>query len=251
MKKVVFLLALVFVLASPTTTFAQKVKYERKLNTIFVDEKPYAKLYQVGGILAADYSLKTLQDKEVIFFKYDSDKNFYEVIFMETGEKAYWNDIGAGGKAVAKHVVQNQFIKDDVLNEEAKKRYITLYGTEPAPNVVRRAVNNNSQDNDSANGALVERNKNGHVSASFNTIRQSGKEIGTYTKGDNFSAGTITYTVKLMDGTTIAEAVGKGISPEVFEVTTYPNRSKSTVKVKFSTSPMDDIAKYLVDSGYL
>ena len=82
-------------------------------------------------------------------------------------------------------------------------------------------------------------------------IKQDFKVIGTFEKNDNFSAGTITYYIKLPNGTTIAEAVGQGIAPDKYEVTAYANRSKTVVSVTFSTSPVEDIAKYLVDNGYL
>lgn len=263
MKKVIWLLAFALVLAYSPTAFAQKVSYEKKEKTIYLDEKPHAKLYQVGGIMSADFSLKTLDEKEIVYFKYDTDKGFYEVIFMETNERAYHNTGALGGKGIAKFAVEHKLVKDNALNEEAKKRYITLFSTQPeASNKVANTINkigiggnNNNSNNNAPNivqYSLVERDKQGHIDTNLSKeIKQDFKVIGTFEKNDNFSAGTITYYIKLPNGTTIAEAVGKGIAPNQYEVTSYANRLKSVVTVKYTTSPVEEIARYLVDNGYL
>lgn len=249
MKKIIWLFA--FILACLPTAFAQKVRYEKKEKMIYLDEKPYAKLYQEGNIMSADFSLKTLQEKEIVYFKYDIDKGQYEVIFMESNEKAYLENGALGGKGIAKHVVEHQFVKDNALNEDAKKRYLTLYGTKPSGNNVKNS-NNTASNSTPVQYNLVERDKERSINTNLsNEITQDFKVIGTFAKSENFSAGTITYFIKLPNGTIVAEAVGKGISPQEYTITTYANRANAVVTVKYTTSPVEDIAKYLVDNGYL
>lgn len=273
MKKVIWLLAFALVLAYSPTAFAQKMRYEKKDKTIYLDEKPHAKLYPIGGFMGADFSLKTLEEKEIVYFKYNKNKGFYEVIFMETSERAYLEDgTFLGAKSIAQFVVDHHLVKDNALNEEGKKRYITLFGTEPEPaNNVARTINNigldignnnngNNQNNNNQNNnvpafeqyGLVERNKQGYIDTNIpNKIQQDFKIIGTFEKKEDFVNTLVTYYIKLPNGTAIAQAVGKGIAPQQFEVTAYANRSRSIITVRFATSPVEDIARYLVDNGYL
>ncbi len=248
-------------------TFAQKVKYVKKEKKIYVDNKPYSVMLEVGGKFGTDYSIKTLSEKEIIFFKYDNRKNFYEVVFMETGEKAYWDSYVATKKNMAQYIVDNQFLKDDLLNQTAKYRYLLLNSKEPAPKPdqatgkFQAAINGIGEKKEATtpnNGVmtqypLVERNKQVSFFAMNGQINQDSKLIGLYKEKTDLANGKTykTFVLKLTDGTTIAEAKGEGVAPKDYEVFSFLDRRTGHVTVRFTTSPLEDIAKYLTDNRYL
>lgn len=137
MKKLLpFLLLL---LVSPV--FAQKQKVDFDNDTIFVNKAPYATLIKSAGTTGSDLSLRTLDGKEQIFFKFleyshPSKANsgnptgriiYFEVTFFNDGQKCEIRHY-ASKKKLAEFIVENGLISGNTVDAEAEKRFVMVNG---------------------------------------------------------------------------------------------------------------------------
>lgn len=259
---------LVICLTVQTPVFAQKFFYNKKDKKFYVDDKPYATIEALANGSTYDYSVSTLAGEEAIFFRHNKEKGYCEVIFMKTNETAYYDSEIWGEKQVGKMVFSFKLLKDDAINEDAKKRYIMLYGKEPAPRqnplanlnlgFGGRNQNRNNDTNADINigtpqGGLVERNKYAPVIAVNGELLQAGVKIGTYTDNTDFGNGKMyqTFIITSANGVAVAEAVGEGAVPQVYQVFTYTDRRTTQVSVEYTSAPLQSIGKYLSDNRYL
>ena len=139
MKKISILI-LLFLIAG-FSAHAQKQKVTIDDDTIKVDGHPYGIIEKKNG-LSTDYTVKSLDGNEQIFFKFleYNDPNevnsgnrqgrvtYFQVSFFNSGGKC---EIGvpATKKAVAKSIVENGLIKDNAVDPDAEKKYILINGT--------------------------------------------------------------------------------------------------------------------------
>jgi hypothetical protein len=256
-------------LTTQTPIFAQKIFYNKKDKKLYVDEKPYITIEMLQSGSTYDYSVSTLAGEEVIFFKQNWDKGYYEVLFMKTDEKAYYDSQTINEKQVGKVVFSFKLLKDDAIDEDAKKRYIMLYGKEPTPrqnpfanlNLGGRNQNgSNDTDNTdvdikirTSQGGVVERNKYAPVTHINGELSQGGVKIGSYTDKTDFANGKMyqTFIISSPNGVAVAEAVGEGAAPQTYRVFTYADRRATQISVTYSSDPLQDIGKYLSDNRYL
>ena len=151
-------------------------------------------------------------------------------------------------------------MKDDALDQEAKNRYILLYSKQPAARPAEFSSvsipsigGGNNKTNNTPQYELVERNKQASFFAINGQISQDNKQIGSYEERTDLANGKTykTFTIKLKNGTVVAEAKGEGVAPNTYEVFSHIDRRTSLVTVRFNTAPLNDIAKYLTDNRYL
>lgn len=254
--------------------FAQKVSYKKE--TIYVDNEPYAMLLKKGNALVKNYSLQTMDGKEIFYAKYmegasglarigdvvgnttNSDM-YYEITFVESGERAIFDDINSFkvGEAIAKEVVENNLIVNGALNPEGLRRFLMIYKprevqTQPDVVIINQAGGTTSE----ANYALVERNQNARVSIFSERIEQDFKTVGTFTEEKQLSQGKTFSKMQFLlpDGMKVAETTFETFAKEtVANVVTVRDGKTHSVRVGFqaSDSPQLVIARYLIERRYL
>ncbi|HET6993184.1 MAG TPA: hypothetical protein VFJ43_17755, partial [Bacteroidia bacterium] len=138
MKKASFLF-LLFLVAG-FSAHAQKQKVTVDDDTIKVDGNKYAVIEKKNGLIT-DYTIKSLDGKEQIFFKFleFNDPNavnsgnpqgrvtYFEVTFLNSGGKCEVS-CPATKKAVAKTIVENNLIKNNAVDADAEKNFILING---------------------------------------------------------------------------------------------------------------------------
>lgn len=121
-------------------SYSQKQKVTLEDDTIQVDGKNYAIIEKKSG-LAFDFTIKTLDGKEQIYFQFLEFNNpnkinsgnpkgrvtYYEVTFFSSGQKCEVQSPGAK-KGVAKLVVENNLIKENEVDAESEKKFILIHG---------------------------------------------------------------------------------------------------------------------------
>lgn len=136
MKKVLFLGLLLAV-----SIFGQAQKVSVDDDVIKVNDAEYAKIKKSKG-LKVDFTISGLDGTELVFFKFCEFNNpnkvsksnpegrvtYYEVTFLKSGQKCEV-DCNATKKGVAKAVVENKLIKDNVVDEESERNFILKNGT--------------------------------------------------------------------------------------------------------------------------
>jgi hypothetical protein len=136
MKKLFSLLLLV---VASFSVSAQKVSYDD--DTIYVDKTPYAVLEKSGGSLSSDMSLKSLDGKEQVYFKFleynDRQKInssnpqgriiYFEVTFFGDGQKCEIRHY-ASKKKLAELIVENKLLNGNAVDADSEKRFVTING---------------------------------------------------------------------------------------------------------------------------
>lgn len=113
---------------------AQNVSF--KGDVITVDKKPYAKLLKGGTMMMRDFTLLTLDDKEVMKAKANiaalpSNETFiyYMMTFQPGGETAEMGKTGLNfAQQLAEALVKDEVMRDGQPNPEGIKRFTTTYG---------------------------------------------------------------------------------------------------------------------------
>jgi hypothetical protein len=233
---------------------AQKVSY--KSETIYKDETPYALMKKVGS----DFSIKTMSGKEVIFLK-DSG-HYYEVIFRESGQKAYMEGgTFVGAKKIAKNIVENDLVGAESINAESEKRFVQIYDKVPENPLAKVNVfanddkqkdENKAPQGNNLNYKMVERERKGEVKVFGKTIQQNFTDLGTFTKENDFHNDTDIYSIFLPDGTKIAEGKLKEDTKVVKLVTLKDNEMHTVMlnETTFDSDVVKQIATYLIERYY-
>lgn len=275
---------------SPLPAWAQKMIYNREKRVFNINDKPYIGLVQVGGgdFTASDYSIRTLAGKEIIVLRANKRKGYYEVLFMATLEKGYHDDYNMSPRDAAKLVYDNDLVKGDSLDGEAKRRFMYLYGKELRPDkiddgkytlgdavdeiddVATKLFKGEGEKRDrttretpqtpqppqtptNADYQTIERNKAHPIYISFDEISQGVIVIGKYTEKVEHTAGKpVTYMqITFPNGSAVAEIKGEGILPDVYEIFTFADRRSYTFKVQVATNPKKELVQFLIDKRYL
>lgn len=138
MKKLFLFLFMLFLLSFDA--FAQKATVADTL--ILKDGVPYCQIFKLNCVLGTcDYSIRTLDGKEVIYVKFafykdpaaksasNTEGNVYyrEWIFLDSGEKAETSP--GGEKAIARLIVENDLVAVSSINMENERRFVLINGT--------------------------------------------------------------------------------------------------------------------------
>lgn len=135
---------LIFVLRISSLTFAQEVEFNKKTNVVSINGVESFIIEDAN--FDSESIVKDLSGKKLAIFAADSYSDpsevtsgnpqgivtFMSVVFLtETIDKCEVPSEGIGlRKNLAKHLVENEIIKDGQLNPDAIKRYVAIYGSE-------------------------------------------------------------------------------------------------------------------------
>lgn len=119
-----------------TVSVDSKIRLEN--DTIYVEKKPYAALVRVGLVTIGDLSLRSLDGKELAYFKSrdysvstgpgtSTTVNYYEVTFMGDYQQCEV-DFLYPPKYMAAQIVENNLVKGNAIDPDAEKRYVTING---------------------------------------------------------------------------------------------------------------------------
>lgn len=252
------------------TLVAQAQNVVVKGDVITVDKKPYAKLTKAGSMMMKDFTLLTLDDKEVMKAKGNitslpNNETFiyYMMTFQPGGETAEMGKTGLNfAQQLAEALVKNEVMRDGQPNPDGIKRFTEAYGEKlSAKYAAETAAQNNAKP---LEYQMVERARRGPAAIAFNKrtqrteIIQDDKVIGYLSLISN-DKGRSNWAVVLPDGLTIAEVnieAWMADSPGARDITykmlvkkdnKYHNRSA----VGGVRAAQQDAVQYLVLGGYL
>ncbi|MDQ3108662.1 MAG: hypothetical protein M3R17_02110 [Bacteroidota bacterium] len=230
----------------------------RSLDTIFNAGIPYAILKDKKVMLASDYTLFSLNGKELVDMPYQciDDANsasnqtcYHAFLFLQSGKRAEII-IGLGMK-IERIIVEFDLVKNNDINPAGENKFVMRYPPKYSnkPQNTTVVIINNGVP---GNYATVERNRSGGVNLYGTELKQDFKTIGTVTKSNSSSNGEMIYTVSyfLPNGIKIAEATGRGINCKEWRVVTMKDNQSHTITTTFSQQE-EQIAKFLSDSYYL
>jgi hypothetical protein len=191
---------------SALTLHAQNISL--KGDVITVDKKPYAKLKKSGSMLQRDYTLTTLDDKDImlaksVFVSLPSNERFvyYSLTFRPGGEVAEMDSPGLSvSQRLIEAIVQQGVMRDGQPDPEGIARFVKAYPTKFSEKYAKdKADQLNAPP---LSYQVVERSRRAPFSISGSRIIQDGKAIGTIstTKPD----GDVIDQIQLPDGTVIA-----------------------------------------------
>ena len=116
----------------------QKVQYDKERQYILLNGQYYAKMTKSAIAklsLMNNFSIRNKEDKELIYFKYDSykvwenqkqvDKPAYRIIFINGGGNVYMKK-SFGEKGVMKLLTKNNLIQNDKVDTDAENRFIAI-----------------------------------------------------------------------------------------------------------------------------
>lgn len=126
-------------------TYSQKVKFELKKDTVWVETSPYFTMDKIStGAGWFDFSLKEMSGREFAYVRTLSYVNYSHPEASKNNGNVYYFDFRffdfdltcevrcmppVLAKGVAKLVVQNHLIKDGKADEAAIKRFCQIHGT--------------------------------------------------------------------------------------------------------------------------
>jgi hypothetical protein len=237
-KKIIFA---AFILLFCVTAVAQDISLKK--DVINVGGKPYAKLLKKGSVVH-NFSVQTLDGKEILLARYNQSSQDYTIIFAESGNEGRMPGNFNFSKILAKEVVANHLIKDNILDKSGEKRFLQMHpagGNAPTPR-----VNTPAQE---------ERNRTQPVMIFGNNISQDNLTIGTYTSATASIQGKVVKTVSIKDadGNKIAEATMDGISAKNARVITLKDNKTTTIflNAQDDMSIVKQVAEVLVSNFYL
>ena len=141
----ILVFSLFFIAFLPLNTSAQKqkIKYDKKSGLVTVDGISYAFIEKENapGQLGVNknYTILNLENEALIYLAFQQEdvydnygrktqevKSFYNVNFLSSGKKSKVIGIFTAS-SVAKMVVKNQLIKDDIIDSEAEEKFHMKY----------------------------------------------------------------------------------------------------------------------------
>jgi hypothetical protein len=231
----------------------------RSLDTIFNAGIPYAILKDKKVMLNSNYTLFSLNGKELVDMPYEcvddaasaSKQTCYTAfLFLQSGKRGEMI-IGIGTK-IERVIVEFDLVKNNDINPAGENKFVMnhppKYSNKPQGTTVVVINNNGNADP----YKTVERNRNASISIFGTEIKQDFKTIGSITKSNSPVNGKLIYTISffLPDGTKVAEATGEGVNCKEWKVVTMKDNQSHNVTTTFSQQE-EQIAKYLSDSYYL
>ena len=191
---------------STLTLHAQKISL--KGDVIMVDKTPYAKLKKSGSMLQRDYTLSTLDDKDImlaksVFVSLPSNERFtyYTLTFRPGGEVAEMDNPGLSvSQRLIESIVQQGVLHDGQPDPEGIARFVKAY-----PPTISAKYDKEKTEQLNApplSYQVVERSRRSPFSISGSRIVQDGKFIGTINTAK--PDGDVIDQITLPDGTVIA-----------------------------------------------
>jgi hypothetical protein len=255
------ILAFVFLCAVGSLS-AQKVTY--KDGTIFKDAQPYGYIKKQGNVLSGQaFSIRALNDKEVIFVKDIAETDYYEVIFRESGQKAYIQADLNTAKMLAKLMVQKNMLTPEGLNPEGERYFLQEYGTAPAGLQGQLNAQSGVYNQPTVGGntpglqyETVERNRNEPLYFLYEEIRQGIDDIAQYTIDREVEMGGMQVKIifKLPNGLKVAQATYTESQSSTISLLTLRDNQVHTFP--YSGGMLDQkvveiLGKFLVQRNYL
>jgi hypothetical protein len=235
------------------------------MDTVFVSGVPYCIVKEKPNdpLEPSDYSVRSLEGKELIYVKYNSynkpnspnlssqygnSVKYYTYYFTDTQNEA---EISFGSK-VYKTVVKDDLVKGDHINSVEEEKFITLNGMKFSQNENNQALQAEKSTNSVHGSNIVERNRSPRISILNGQISQDNVTAGSVQMSQDAVDGIIvkTLTVFLPDGTKVAEAKCNGINSHDWNVITLKDNRSQKISSTFNNDAID-VVKYLVDENYL
>lgn len=229
---------LLFLVATYCTAIAQKITIEKEV--VLKDGEPQfiIKTTKKVSILDAEgipeYSIKNLDNKELIYFKDNI------LIFMNDGSKANY-DGKPKPQNLAKHIIDNNLIENGDVSADAQKNYLTKFGYKAPENLPK-----------DANG-LIMRNRDGAITITSTQIKQAGTLIGTIKQDTYNTEGRVEwkYDIKLPDGTLVATAYAKDLNTTNVNIVTAKDNKTHYHSFAYAAQLQESVVKYLIQKLYL
>jgi hypothetical protein len=284
LMKIVFWSLSILVLGIPSIASSQHTEKELKkheeaklksfkrnkaivsLDTLFYKGNPIC-LYIVESTFLGTVmkgTVKNMDGTEAIWTRFVSNQempnvrnlSYFEFIFVGSGRKAYVPNTLGG--SFEKTIATEGLFKDGFLNPAGEEK---LTAQNPMPtfdgstvvvvqgNGRTQVIQPNVGQN---NSPLVQRNRFGTIQISGNLINQDFKQVGNISKRIEAKDGTIYtyYQISLPNGTDLATAIARGATSHEYTVTTFKDNRTFTVNSSIGKDEFD-IAKFLIDNGYL
>lgn len=237
------------------------------LDTVFNAGVPYCLLTRDGkGLLLKGYNVFNLIGDELIYVNiehYDQPNgqtaSFYAFNFLETGQTAEINP-SLESDYIAKQIVKNNLIKDDMLNPTGVNKMVQVYGTKlsakanltaPAP----ANPGNYYADKYSGMGTGTQKgNKYGTVVNAYiigGDVKINTTEVGSLREEQKAEAGGIIKRKFFYDtaGNIVAECSCAGVNCQDWTVRTPTDRRQHSVSTSFGREAQG-LAVWLAKNGY-
>ncbi|RSK32429.1 hypothetical protein [Hymenobacter metallilatus] len=256
---------------------AQAQNVSMKGDVITVDKKPYAKLLKGGTMMMRDFTLLTLDDKEVMKAKGNivalpSNESFiyYMMTFQPGGETAEMSKTGLNfQQQLAEALVKNEVMRDGQPNPEGIKRFTEAFGEKlSAKYAAEKEAQANAKPLDYK---IVERNRFNapkprlvappRRSETTWRIMQGDVLIGVMRPKESTSSIQTLYTFALPDGFEVAELTVYPSSNSEYsggvQGTSYKlhvkkdNKYHNNSAVGGPEAARQQVVEYLVSGGYL
>jgi hypothetical protein len=276
MKRANFIIYLIAVLIlSSNYCTGQKIKCQN--DTVKVDGHAYAILKKKSaGPMRSDYIVNGLAGTELIYFrsvlgpytggfKYGQGEELtYEATFIASGSKAdlkYYTENG-----IAKLIVENNLVKDNMIDAESEARFIHLNNgylvtntvndpPEKTPLVVVNINNNggNTSDNNSVTQTPQATKSNSPVILDGNKIMRDDKIIGKFrmdTTTSVYSQRMIFIMVYSESGEKVAEASVPLTNRQEWTIKII-SENKSYNIMYDPPNELENLFRWLADKNYL
>ncbi len=233
---------------------SQKIKVND--NIAYVNDSAFCKTK--GGNLANELSFLSLDNNELIFIPASESIEFFEIVFLPSGQKAKLavTKIGASSRnSLLKLFYNNKVIVGNAISQQGKNSFLAKYAV---------SEDDESNTTNSGNGTnsltLVERNTDGEIEIKGKTIMQDGKTIGTITTTDYIDKGAILmdkYVIKLPNKSSVAEIKLQHFAAQKNSFVTFKDNKSHSLSTKAGgittqeDTILQDAVKYLVGLKYL
>jgi hypothetical protein len=254
--KIVYFVVMAFILN--VNLMAQTVEVDKSTGLVKVDGTESFYLIKKNKILMSyDLSLQNLQNVELAYFLYKNPEELtyeervrnpgaaFKITFIETGNTAIvFPDAFAGVKAIAKMIVNGNWIKEGKIEPKAERTFVVSHNGKlyKDPNVapINVVVNN------AATGNKV----SADIEIKGNNIYNSGELVGTFKKNTDENSLT-TVSIYNKDETKIATATHKDNDAATDWNVTLLADNKSTQILYNSATPLEKLFKYFVEKAHL
>ncbi|MFN0202494.1 MAG: hypothetical protein ACKVTZ_13295 [Bacteroidia bacterium] len=251
----------------------EKGTVEWSMDTLFNKGAPYCLMYKEKehALLPPDFTVAALDGTEHIFVKYDTydkpnvpenDPNkkqgFYTYNFLNSGRKVETPITGFSmTDVVGKMIVKAALFKEGVLDEDAEHKFGMGYGTkitEKYKDQVKIAAGGGGNQGGGNGNNLVERDRDGMIIASGNSIRQSNVLVGKYSESTEMNGAKMIKVMQVSspNGQAVATARSTDIMGKTWIITTAKDNQSHTVSVSTSdVTYWKCIANFLIQRFYL
>ncbi len=108
---------------------AQSVSVKKDI--VYKGDQPYCKLVKSGG-LTPRYSVRNLDDQELMVAQFSNEQQRYIVSFLGSGQVCYMDGTLGFGKLFAKDLAANNVIVGNAVNPTGERLFLQQYGVSSA-----------------------------------------------------------------------------------------------------------------------